>query len=80
MNTLTLLLALIGQSATLWTPDGACDVTIVAPGQALVTDGSCSLDAGALYVGEESEEAVGTLTHARTLDSGRVLVSFRVSP
>lgn len=74
---LALLLALIGQPARIHTDLGTCYGTVVAPGQLVVEDGSCALDPGQpVYFPEYSDEAA-ELVSARTLDSGRVLVTFR---
>lgn len=77
MNTLTLLLALLGRTVVLSTPIGECEAIVVAPGQAMVTDGTCSLDQGAVYLDDRhDDDAFGPLTGAYTLPSGRVVFTF----
>lgn len=78
-----LLLALmlqVGQPMALHTDLGVCDGTVIAPGQAVLTDGSCLLDSGVVYVDDprdpREEDAFGPLTGAYQLPSGRVVVRF----
>ena len=82
MNTLILMLALVGSPIMVDGPLGTCYGTIVAPAQALVTEGTCALDAGcvALLEGDSAGECFGTVTGARELESGRVIVTFEAAP
>jgi hypothetical protein len=75
MNTLLLLLALIGQPARMHTDIGTCYGTVIAPGQATM-EGTCSLEPGTAIVFPEYSDEAGVVVSARTLESGRVVVTF----
>lgn len=82
MDTLYVLLALIGQPIALSTDVGMCYGTVVAPGRAVLESGSCALDSGDILLTgadptRQDGDAVGTAYRARTLPDGRIVVSFR---
>jgi hypothetical protein len=79
MNTLLALLALVGQPAVVASDLGACSGVVVAPGQVVLTDGTCSFAGAAVFVEDgtrQDGDPAGYVTHARTLPSGRVVVTF----
>lgn len=77
MNTLLILLALIGQPATLWTDLGTCSGVVSAPGVVVLTEGTCSLAGdGLLYIGSDPEEAVSLVGSPKRLSAGRIILRF----
>ncbi len=83
MTTLLALLALVGQPVALSNDLGTCYGRVIAPGQAVLTEGSCALDSGDLLLTgddptRQDGDAVAELTHARTLPSGRIVINFAV--
>lgn len=81
METLLVLLALIGHTAVLNTDLGTCEGLVIAPGVAEM-HGTCTLTPGsAVYfvdaAGDDVSEEAAELVSARTLESGRVVVTFK---
>ena len=80
MTYLIALMALVGQPVALWTDGGVCTGRVIAPGQMVIQDGSCSLsdESAQLFLNSTGSEdgPVGLFSKALRLESGRVLVHF----
>lgn len=78
MTALLALLALVGQPAALWTDAGVCTGVVAGPGVVVFDAGTCRFDDtdALLYVGDDPEEAAGTVIASEWTSGGRVVVRF----